>query len=1318
MVQQASEPGRNEESLSRTLEVEALLDTGANRHNFISESLARDLAAHGVQYEPCHVTLHFAQRGTSTIVNKKMSFETFLFNQVTQLKEPLVLRDAMVVPVLRYDIIVGLPTIKSEDLIPKLTNWCVSAQCVSDDCGLRPGKGGIPATQARTVGHSQRCGSSQVAQKFPSGYGCSHGIANAQVAHKSPSEYSCSQSAGGAAVKAANRSSGGAKGSFKAEVEGTASSKANLRVAGEAMCACELCSLPVGSGEFFGPEDEDDESVQLEAAPNIADLLPDQSNSSAGGPVSTTHAVDTSQIFFQQGRTDVTPDFVSEMRGACEDFKAIFADTVRAEPAKIPPFELEVDSAVLKWGRLSARARPQSSVKIVKLREMLNQLLRLGIIRASKQPVGSHTLLVVKKGSDKLRLCIDFRAINDATKSAEGWPIPHIDELLREIGASRPKFFGTMDMTQSYFQAPIRESDKKWTAFVTPGGGIYEWNRLPMGLKGAGSYLQRNMAAVIFADILHKLVKIYLDDLIVYAETQAEFIHAMREVFAHCRKFNITLNPAKCRFGMAEVEYVGHKIDGEGLSFTKDRTDGIAAMPEPQTAGDMKMFLGMVNYFHQHIRNLSTMTEPLNEMLGKYEKKSAQRRLEWTPARRHAFQQVKEAVGNCPTLFFADHTSPIFLQTDASEFGIGAYLFQVVDGVERPVAFLSKSLNRVQRKWAIPDKEAYAIFYSLKKWDHLLRDVKFTLQTDHENLTYINFEGTPKVRRWKLLIQEYDFILDFIKGEKNIIADAGSRLCENIDFAKSDGPEAEGAAAGGGARAAQVSTESEADELMEIFLSDLDPDELISMYTEIESPDELFAFLDDEVAIPQSIYDELEAAHNSVVGHSGVKRTILKLRRKGVKMKYMRDYVDKFIKQCPLCQKLDERRLPVHVKPLTMATYRAMQRINIDAIGPLPETEDGYKFILVVIDTFSRWVMLYPTKSTGGEECAKALIQHFGLFGVASEVLSDKANQQGETTEVLSDGGSQLDNATVRQALELIGARHNISIAHSSEENAIVERANKEVVKYVRGFVYDSKAPKEWEDFLPFIQRTMNAEVVSALGFSPADIVFGKAINLDRSVLVPNKVIACEARPDLAEYVRKLIEVQKHITEVAARSQRDIDAANIVKRGGEHITEFPVHSYVTVEYPESVSGRRAAPSKVMTPRRGPFLVLSHKDHEYTLEDIVNHKTLSRVHVTRLRKFVFDTTRKTAEEIAAHDNMEFYVESVLDHEPKVRPDRHRSDLMFKIHWLGYNESYDSWEPWSELRANSIVHAYMRQHNMSRIISPLYSGGGGGGGGGGL
>jgi hypothetical protein len=171
-TQVQTEPGRDTEDHSRTLEVEALLDTGANRHNFISESLARELAAQGVQYEPCHFTLHFAQRGTSVIVNNKMSVNTSFLNRLTKAYEPLALRDALVVPVLRYDIIVGLPTIKSEGLISKLTDWCVSADCISDQCSLRPGNGRILRSQARTVDHPQRCGSSWRARKSPVGGGC------------------------------------------------------------------------------------------------------------------------------------------------------------------------------------------------------------------------------------------------------------------------------------------------------------------------------------------------------------------------------------------------------------------------------------------------------------------------------------------------------------------------------------------------------------------------------------------------------------------------------------------------------------------------------------------------------------------------------------------------------------------------------------------------------------------------------------------------------------------------------------------------------------------------------------------------------------------------------------------------------------------------------------------------------------------------------------------------------------------------------------------------------------------------------------------
>ena len=1036
---------------------------------------------------------------------------------------------------------------------------------------------------------------------------------------------------------------------------------ASIRAAGGAICTCEICTLLVDSATFFGTDDGDEESRALEdSGPDISDHLPKSMTEQVlAGSSDSTDNIDRGRIFFQEERDDVSGDFVAHERRLCEEYKDIFSESVRAEPARVPPMDLQVDPEVLR-GKLHARARPQSLAKVTKLRELLATLLKFDIIRVSKETKGSQVLLVDKKGTDKMRFVSDYRALNEATRAPEGWPIPNIAEILQEIGVGRPKFFATLDMTSGYHQAPLKESVKHFTAFVTPGGGMYEWNRVAMGLMGAGSYFQRVMATSVFADLLHKGVKIYLDDIIIYADTEEEFLRLMKEVFERCRRANIILKPSKCRFGMAEVEFVGHKISQDGISFTEERIDAVTQIPLPTTAFQLKSFLGLANYFHSHIRNLSALTEPLSEMLGKYEKKNSHRRLEWTPKREAAFHAVKEAIHACPKLFFVRLDLPIYLQTDSSDYGIGAYLFQKDGDIEYPVAFLSKSLNKEQRKWAIPDKEAYAIFYTIKKWDHLLRDAKFTLQTDHKNLVYINFEGTAKVRRWKLLLQEYNFQWEYIKGETNLVADWFSRLITN-----------------GGADDTPTTTTP----------ATLAAEQLLFLYQEIDSQEEMLAAFDEDVAIPKAIYDELRSAHNVMVGHGGVQRTVAKLNRQGSKMKYKRQYAEKFIKECGFCQKVDARRTAVHVRPVTLATYRAMQRINIDAMGPFPVTELGFQYILVVIDTFSRWVMLYPTRSLTAQECAWTLVQHFGLFGVAAEVLSD--------------GGPQLDNATVRQTLELLGAQHNLSIAYSSEENGIVERENKEVLRYVQAFVYDTKRPAAWDETLPFVQRILNAEVVASTGVSPADIVFGQAISLDRGVLVPNKVIECSARPELQQYVRDLIEVQQRVIALAASIQKETDERHVVERGGKAITEFAVNSYVTLSYPDR------APSKVMTARKGPFLVVSSSNHEYVLEDLVGGKKVGPVHVTRLKKFVFDATREDPQEIATHDNMEFYVEAVLDHEPKHQPSRHRRDLVFLIKWLGYDDSHNSWEPWAELRANRVVHAYMRANTMASIISTIYA-----------
>jgi len=266
-----------------------------------------------------------------------------------------------------------------------------------------------------------------------------------------------------------------------------------------------------------------------------------------------------------------------------------------------------------------------------------------------------------------------------------------------------------------------------------------------------------------------------MDDIITYADTPEELVKRLEIIFERLQKFGITVNPEKVRVGMTEVEYVGHLIDHYGLSFSKEKREKVLDFRLPKTAKHMKSFLGLINQFRDHVPNYGDLVAPLHAMIPNY-KKNSNVPLQWTEELKERFYLVQKEVSSCQKLFFLDEVSPIYLHTDASNYGIGGYLFQVVDGVKYPIRFISRTLNERERKWNTVEKEAYAIFYSLLELEHLIRDRKFALRTDSKNLTYMNTESSPKVKRWKLAIQHYDFDLQHIKGEDNTEADAFSRL--------------------------------------------------------------------------------------------------------------------------------------------------------------------------------------------------------------------------------------------------------------------------------------------------------------------------------------------------------------------------------------------------------------------------------------------------------------------------------------------------------------------------------------------------------------
>ena len=958
------------------------------------------------------------------------------------------------------------------------------------------------------------------------------------------------------------------------------------------------------------------------------------------------------------------PSLQEKLRKLVGEFKDIFDVNPSKEPATLPPMELVVDREAWQCSKNRTPPRPQTLEKQKEIMRQIEQMKERGIIVESQATEFSQVLLQPKP-NNKWRFCIDYRALNLVSKGA-GWPIPMISMLLQRIGSKRARFFGVMDLTSGYHQMPMSKMAQVFTAFIT-FMGIFEFTRVPFGLKGAPSYFQQLMATIVLAGLIYTICEVYLDDIIVYATTEDEFVEYLREVFKRLRKFSVKLHPEKTNLGMSSIEYVGHVIDENGLSFSDAKRDKVLQCPKPTKEKHMKSFLGVANYFRDHIRDYATIVHPLQEMIRNYDRS---RLLRWSPAANKAWDDIRAAINDCPKLFFLNPQAPVFLHTDASAYGIGAYLFQIVDGVHQPIAFISKALSSQQRlKWTVPEKEAYAIYYSFQKLEYLIRDVQFTLRTDHQNLTFLTQAGSRRVLTWKLAIQEFNFNIEYIKGPDNFVADCFSR--ELMD--SGDDPE------------------------MDIV--------------RVEKLNTLFHKSERE-PIPTQEYNLISGVHNSFVGHHGEERTMQKLIRKGQSWPNMRKHVKSFIKACPACQKMSYKSHIINAKPFTLARYEPMERINVDSIGPLPEDKWGNKYIITIIDCFTRFVELYPAPDTTADVAARALLHFVGRYGSPAEIMSDN--------------GSQYVNRLITEFCKLIGTEHPTSLAYSHEENGIVERANKEIQRHLKHILFDRNVLHDWSDCLPIVQRIINTTTHESIGVSPSQILFGNAISVDRGIFLPHDTRSREDESstpfdtqhrgtmEFSDWAENMLARQASLIELAQSYQAKADGEHMnpsePKRRRKtstvaedstavtHISEFPVDSYVLVSYPRSSFGNRRPPNKLMANLRGPLRVVSYVGSTYSLQDLVTNK-LESVHVTQLRPFEYDPQRVEPRLIANKDQQMWEVEEIIAH--RGNPKR-RSSMTFRVRWTGFTEDDDTWEPWKNLRKNLKLHAYLRKSNLTALL----------------
>ena len=401
-------------------------------------------------------------------------------------------------------------------------------------------------------------------------------------------------------------------------------------------------------------------------------------------------------------------------------------------------------------------------------KEQLHNMKQAGVIEDSSSDWASP-VCIVKKRSGGIRYCSDSRALNAVTVK-DAYPLPRISECYDALSGN--KFFSQYDLNSGFWQIEIAPEDRHKTAFLTRHG-LFQYARMPFGLCNAPATFQRAMQHVL-KGLLWKDALAFMDDVM---SLGVDFGHALtniRKVLERFREHGLKLKPRKCAFLQTEVIFLGHKVSEDGIAVNPEHIEAIAKWKIPKTKQQVESFLGYVNYHRDHIKDCAGIADCLYKLAASVKRgpvKMEEQHVE-------AFHALRQALQEAPTLPFPDPDYTFILDCDASDHSIGCELSQCVDGVERVIAFGSRTMTPEQRRYCTTRKELLAVITFTRQFRHYLLGRPFVCRTDHSSLTWLltfrNVEG--QLARWMEELSQYDITIQHRPGKRHVNADTMSRL--------------------------------------------------------------------------------------------------------------------------------------------------------------------------------------------------------------------------------------------------------------------------------------------------------------------------------------------------------------------------------------------------------------------------------------------------------------------------------------------------------------------------------------------------------------
>lgn len=614
-----------------------------------------------------------------------------------------------------------------------------------------------------------------------------------------------------------------------------------------------------------------------------------------------------------------------------------------------------------------------------------------------------------------------------------------------------------------------------------------------------------------------------MDDIIVYSADVREHVQHLRLVFERLREHELRVSGEKCHLARTTLDFLGFEVDGDLVKPQQKHLDQVRGFPTPRTRKQLQAFLGTCGWLREHVPRYRDITAPLTEML-----KGSAGKLKWGPKEEQAFCATKEAIAQSKPLARPDFDKPFCLQTDASQTGMAAVLFQMDQENKRHIiSYASAKFKPAERRWHVNEQECLALVWSISHFRAYLEEKPFSVKTDSRCLTWLHRfkDSRAKLTRWALLLQEFAFTIEHVRGRDNQLPDLLSRMPEDLKY------------------------EAEPDDKRL-----LPPDPVMKTVSNTEHPvpdddsiknncdaasfclvtmDELYdevarnqarsPYVRDTIAVIQALVNEadlgptqerlvreftvfdnllwrrhpegdrlyvpramiLKVIHRfhdaNDIGHPGTAETTRQISKKFFWSGMVRS-VGQYISNCIVCciGKTQQKQRTAPQRPHSPSFPWVM--ISLDVLGPYPnDFRTRHRFILIVEDVFSKWIEAFPLGRVEARDVVKILqTQIFARYGLPKSLVSDN--------------GPVFCSKLLRDLCEENKISHVFSAIYHQRANP-VERRCQELKKVLRILLLDEPLSK-WEEKLTTALQILRGRRNRATGLSPASIVLGYELPL------------------------------------------------------------------------------------------------------------------------------------------------------------------------------------------------------------------------------